>query len=103
MNIGEYPPLVQTALAKMSDTEKLTFETEYAKQKKSPGLYVALAILFPIHLALLGKWGLQILFTCTFGGVLVWWIIEWFRVSKRVQEYNEEKALEIARYLKIMS
>ena len=100
---GSYSPLVTAALSKMTDEQKLTFYSEYARQKKSAGVYVLLAILFPIQLVLLGRLGLQLAFWFTFGGLFVWWIIEWFLTPKRVQEYNDTIAVEIARNLSIMT
>lgn len=102
MNLHSYTPLVQSALSKMDEEERLTFEAELARQQKEAWVYVLLAICFPIQLALLGKWGLQIVFWLTGGGFFVWWIIEWFLTPKRVREYNDEKATEIARTLSIV-
>ncbi len=98
-----YPPLVQSALSKMTEEQKLTFESEYARQKKSVGMFVALSILFPIQFALLGRWSLQWAFWLTGGGCVVWYVIEWFLTPRRVKEYNDNVALDIARHLKIMT
>ncbi|HTE33890.1 MAG TPA: TM2 domain-containing protein [Chryseolinea sp.] len=40
------------------------------------------------HFAYLGKWGIQILFWITIGGLGVWWFIEVFLISGRIQKYN---------------
>jgi len=55
-------------------------------------LIVALSILFPIQLFLLGRIGLGILFAVTGGGLGVWYIVEWFLTPGRVREYNAKVA-----------
>jgi hypothetical protein len=87
----------------MDEEERLTFEAELQRQQKESWVYVLLAICFPIQLALLGKWGLQIAFWLTGGGFFVWWVIEWFLTPKRVREYNDALATDIARTIKIVS
>ena len=44
--MNTYPPLVQSALSKMTGNQKLTFEAEYKRQHKNEGLYIFLAIFF---------------------------------------------------------
>ena len=87
----------------MTDEQKLTFEAEYARRRKNTALYVVLAIIFPIQLVLLGRLGLQLIFWLTGGGMFIWWVIEWFLTPKRVREYNDKVATEIARDLSIMT
>ena len=87
----------------MTDEQKLTFEAEYAHRRKNTALYVVLAIIFPIQLVLLGRLGLQLIFWLTGGGMFIWWVIEWFLTPKRVREYNDKVATEIARDLSIMT
>ena len=95
-------PTVQGTIANMTEQQKLAFESEYNKKAKSVGPYVFLAIVCPIQFILLGKVALQIVFTLTLGGFFVWYIIEWFLTPKRVREYNETIATDIARNIKIM-
>ena len=92
--------LVQQSLQNLNDIEKQTFQTEYAKQKKTKGLLIVLAIFFPIQLFILGKIGLGIAFWLTFGGFFFWWFIEIFRTSKRVDEFNDNLAINIIRTIK---
>ena len=40
------------------------------------------------HYAYLGNWGKQILFWCTFGGLLIWAFVDMFRISSIVQKHN---------------
>ena len=98
-----FPPVVQAALAKMDDQQRLTFESEYNRRKKSKGLMVFLAIVFPIQLILLGRPGLWFAYLFTGGGLGIWWIVEWFLTPGRVDRINGELATDIARDIKIMS
>ncbi len=100
----DLPPVVLASLQKMDDAQRLTFESTYHRQKvSSKGLMVVLAIIFPIQHFLLGKTGLGIAFWLTGGGFLVWWFIEIFLVSRRVNEYNAAIATNIARDLRLMT
>ena len=78
-----YPPLVQSALTKMTEDQKLTFESEYN--------------------SLLGKTAMGIFFWLTFGGFGLWWLIEWFLTPKRVNDYNREMSVNLARDTKMMA
>ena len=97
-----HPPIVQSALKNMDETQRLTFEAEFSRRKRSKGLLIVLSIIFPIQLFLLGKVGLGIAFLLTSGGLFVWWIIEIFLTSSRVDTYNGEIATNIVRDIKIM-
>lgn len=55
---------------------------------KSTGTAYLCLFFFGCHYAYLGKWGLQILFWLTFGGLGVWWLIDLFRLSSVVNEHN---------------
>ena len=98
-----YPPIVQSALAKMDETQKLTFESEYASRRKKKGTMVAATIFF-IHFFLYGRIGMGILYLlalCTMVGS-VWWVIELFLIGKRLDDHNRELAVNLARDMKIM-
>ena len=101
--IEKYPPVVLASLNKMDETQRLTFESAYRQRKLSKGVMVTLAILFPIQHFLLGKTGMGVAFWLTFWGSGVWWIVEIFLTSGRVDEYNGQVATEIARDLKLMA
>lgn len=96
------PASVKSALANMSNDQQMLFQQEFKKKAKGTGLYVALAILFPIQLFLLGKTGLGVVFLLTAGGFWVWYIIEWFLTPKRVREFNEGIATDIVTNIKVM-
>ena len=60
----------------------------YQSKIKSTGTAYLFWILLGAHYAYLGKWGIQILFWITFGGLGIWWLIDLFTVSGKVEKYN---------------
>lgn len=59
----------------------------YLAQLKSKGVAYVLWF-FGFHFAYLNQWGLFILFWLTLGGLGLWWLVEFFMVSGRVDTYN---------------
>ena len=60
-------------------------------QIKSVGTaYLFYFFLFGTHYPYLGKWGIQILFWVTFGGIGIWALIDLFTISGKVQRHNAE-------------
>lgn len=82
------PPEALAIYTEFSDEQKAGFTAYFEKNKRSTGLMVALAILLPIQLFLLGKVVLGILFLLTGGGFGVWYVVEWFLTPGRVRDYN---------------
>lgn len=98
------PMMVKNELMKMSPNKQEEFLDEYMRKTKSVGLaYLFLLVVFSAHYGYLNKWGLQAVFWITGGGLLIWWIIDIFRLSGLVGEYNREVATNIMRDLKVMS
>ena len=95
-------PITQQAIRKLDSDEVLMFTTTYNRKKRSVGAMVALAILFPIQLFLLGQVGLGIAFLLTGGGFGIWWIVEWFLTPKRVRDYNNQVAMNIVQEISLM-
>lgn len=91
----DLPPAAFTAFEGLSEEQKSAFASRYNTAKRSMALMVALSILFPIQLFLLGKVLLGILFLITGGGFGVWYVIEWFLTPGRVREYNTKVAGDI--------
>jgi hypothetical protein len=71
---------------------------QYKKHKKTD--IIILFWLFSFHYAYVGKWKLFFIFFFTLGGILIWWIIDYFRLDTILKEYNEKKALELFENLK---
>lgn len=98
--LDELPASLRQTVQALPDHQKLSFEEDYMRKRKSKGAFLALAILFPIQHFLLGKTGLGILFviSCFLAVGLLWWIVEIFYTPfKRVPEYNENLARSLIR------
>ncbi len=75
---------------------------------RNVGLAYVLFFIAGAHYAYLNKWGTQILFWLTFGGLGIWWFIDIFRIPGLVNKYNdpifdeidwlEEQEEELRRY-----
>ncbi len=55
---------------------------------KSTGIAYLLWFVLGAHYAYLGKWGVQILYWITLGGVGIWALIDLFTMSGKVNRYN---------------
>lgn len=64
---------------------------------KSSGIAYLCWFFLGCHYAYLGKWGLQILFWITFGGVGIWAFIDLFLIPSKVNSHNLLLAHEIDR------
>jgi len=59
-----------------------------SKIKSTGTAYLLYFLLFGTHYAYLGKWGLQILYWFTLGGLGIWTLIDLFTMSEKVNRYN---------------
>jgi len=80
--------------------KKREFVNRYHQSKISLSIgYLMLLFIFPFHYAYQGKWGKQLAFWLTGGGLLVWWFFDFFRLPGMVRDYNAEVG---ARVLKVV-
>jgi TM2 domain-containing membrane protein YozV len=98
--MGQIPPMVKSELAKLSPQKQSEFLHEFERKAKSTGLAYLCLILFGIHYAYLGRWGIQIIFWITCGGFLLWWLIDLFRVGGLIRDKNQDIAVDAMRNLK---
>jgi hypothetical protein len=69
---------------------------------KSTGLAYVLWFFLGAHYAYLGKWGTQILYWITFGGLGIWALIDLFTLAGKVEAYNTKAQLdEMERNMKV--
>jgi hypothetical protein len=92
--------MVRNELAKLSAQKQEEFVEEYRRKAKSPGWAYLLWFLAGAHYAFLRKWGLQVLFWVTLGGLFFWWIIDAFRIPGMIKDYNKDIAVDVLRNLK---
>lgn len=99
---AELPVVVRNELAALPAEWQQEFAEEYTRNKKSLGLaYLFLIIVFWAHYGYLKKWGLQVLFWITAGGLGIWWLIDIFRLPGLVKNYNSDLAIHVMRNLKV--
>ncbi|WP_428742684.1 TM2 domain-containing protein [Tenacibaculum sp.] len=55
---------------------------------KSTGTAYLLWFFLGAHYAYLGKWGIQLLYWFTLGGLGIWVLIDLFTMSSKVERYN---------------
>jgi len=82
----------------LTDEQKRIFMSQYNSEKKDRTTGLILAVLigkFGVDRFYLNDIGLGILKFITLGGCLIWWVVDWFTVQGRVDEYNRRKAQEI--------
>ncbi len=85
---SDLPTSAAAAYENLTHQQQAAFTVYYNQRKRSTGLMLLLAIIFPIQLFMLGKVGLGVIFWLTGGGLGVWWVIEWFLTPSRVRDYN---------------
>jgi len=100
--MANFSLLVQKKYNSLASEQKQIFIDEYNRKKKTKWVAFILWFFLGWHYAYLKKWGWLILFIFTAGGFFIWWIIDLFRVSKMVNEYNNNLALDILRDITLM-
>ena len=99
-----YPPIVQSALARMDQNQRLTFQSEYNNRKKklTPMIF---ATIFFLHFFFYDRVGLGVVYILVCFTVLefVWYFVEICMIGKRMRDHNNDLAVSIARDMKIMS
>lgn len=94
--------LTQGAFNKLDENQKAIFLEQFNSKKKSMGLAI-LTWLIGWHFLYFGRGAMMFLFWLTAGGFLVWWIIEAFKLTGRVNDWNDAKAQEILRNMAILN
>lgn len=89
------PAMVATELDAMSEAEYAAWAEEFTRRSKSFGLAVVTWLLFGWHYVYVRRWGVQLLFWCTAGGALIWWMIDLFRLGGIVDDYNKGVAVQV--------
>jgi len=100
--MGNFSYLIQKKFRELNSKQQKIFISEFERRKKSVGISYLLWFFVGWHYAYLKKWGWLILYILTVGGFFVWALIDLFRISKMVEQYNNDVALEILRDISIM-
>ena len=99
--MSDFSLLVRKKCNALDSEQKRMFSDEYNRRKKSVGTAYLLWVL-GWHYAYLRKWGLLALFLFSAFGFFIWWIIDLFRITSLVNEYNNNLALDILRDITMM-
>lgn len=101
--VSNLPAMVRNELAVLPAQRQEEFLEDYKRQTKSTGKAYLLILILSMHYGYLRKWGVQVAFWFTFGGIGIWWLIDLFRISKLVDNYNKDVATDVMRNLKAIS
>ena len=100
---NDLPAMVRNELVKLPNQKQDEFFEEYNRKQKSVLLGYVLFFLLGAHYAYQKKWGLQILFWFTGGGVFIWWLIDAFRLPSMIGNYNKDKAVDTMKNLQAIT
>jgi hypothetical protein len=89
-------PQIQQAYANLLLEDRLVFEHTYAVQSKGLSM-TYLSLLCASHYAYLGRWNVQFAYWFTGGGLLLWMLVDAFRLPGMVNEFNRVVALNALR------
>lgn len=95
--------MVRSGVSGMDAMHQEQFLEEFRRKEKSPGTTFVLWFFLGWHYAYLGKWGVQILYWRTLGGLWLWAIADLFRIPGLVRDYNKDVAVDVLRTMKAVS
>lgn len=98
----ELPTAVRRAIANSDVDTQEDFLAEYQRTKRSLGVAYLLWLLLGWHYAYVGRWGIQFLYWVTFAGLAIWALVDLFRMPSIVRTYNQDKAVEAMRNVKML-
>lgn len=93
------PTEVKFEVETLPPGKKAEFIIRYSSELKTQGMLVLLFLL-SCHYWYLNSWKLQLLYWLTAGGFGLWTLLDMFRLSNMLREYNNElaaKTLEIVK------
>ena len=100
--MSKFSVMTQAAINKLDESQQVIFLEQFNSKKKSLGLAI-LCWLIGWHFLYFGRGAMMFLFWLTGGGLLIWWVIEAFKLSGRVNDWNDAKAQEILRNMAILN
>ena len=91
------PAMVRTELGRLSANRQEEFLEEYRRRRKSTGVAYLLWFIFGLQYGYLGRWGLQVVYWLTAGGVGIWALILLFFIPSLVRNYNKDVSIDVLR------
>jgi len=98
----QLPTAVRRSLANSDEAIQEDFVSEYRRTSRSLGVAYLLWLFLGWHYAYVGRWGIQFLYWLTLAGFFVWALIDLFRMPSIVRTYNQDKAVEAMRNVKML-
>lgn len=89
------PALTRAAVSGLSADQRKVFSQEYQVKRYGAGGAYGMWLLLGLHYAYLGRWGTQVIFWLTGGGLIVWWLLDLLRVPMLVRNKNADIATAI--------
>ncbi len=87
--------VVYDKLVDMTDDQKRSFMEEFYRKKKQVRFGYIFWFLFGLHYAYIGRWGMQVIFWITAGGLGIWWLIDAFRMTGIIRDHNTDMSTKI--------
>ncbi|MGA2159901.1 MAG: TM2 domain-containing protein [Dehalococcoidia bacterium] len=87
------PAPVQAAPQFTPKAEPLTNKSQDQRKKKDPLIAYVMWLCLGCHYIYLEKRRTQIIFWLTGGGLIIWWLIDLFRIPGMVSDYNIDQLL----------
>ena len=88
----------------MTDQQKMMFMSQYNSEKKDRTTVLILAVLLGelgVDRFYLGDSAMGAIKLLSLGGCFIWWLIDLFTAASRADDYNRQKAQEIAAAIKV--
>jgi hypothetical protein len=99
---AKLPMMVKQQLATLPVAQQQAFMEDFKRRAKSVAVgYIFW--LFGLHYAYLGKWGTLLLYWVTAGGLVIWIIVDAFRISRLVGDFNKDVAIDVMSSLRMVS
>lgn len=97
------PSMVRNELAKLTPQKQEEFVEEFRRKSRSIGTAYVLWFFLGWHYVYLRKWGIQVLYWVTGAGLLIWALVDLFRMPGLIRDYNKDVATDVLRNLKAIS
>lgn len=98
--LDNLPSMVREGLSKLTASKQEQFIEEYRRKSKNMGITYLLWFILSLHYVYLGRWGLTLLMWITLDGLLIWWIVDAFRIPGMIRNYNKDVAVDVLRTMK---
>jgi len=99
----QIPEAVLRRLDSLDPLTQEAFLMEFQKKRKSGFVAFLLWCVFPAwHYFYVSKVWVNLLFWLTFGGFGIWWVIDLFRLTGLVREYNKIVAIAVLKDIQFL-